>query len=201
MSNEEMIDLGTNHGIDLSGTRACVIDGKIYINIDKASTADVLHEFTHILLPGLKARNPEAYQAILSKVQEHPAYKQVQEEYGNLSDQDLAEEAFCTIFGEYFRKQLINKAEQEWYDGDFLDIASSVADIVKDVAQVDFDLVSAYDLMNMSLDEIMDQFGSDLVTGQFDRVYQLGHQIESNNNDISRVYQSLIDSGDLLIIC
>jgi hypothetical protein len=201
MSNEQMVEMGSDRGLNLEGTRACVIDGKIYINIDRASTADVLHEFTHILLPGLKARNPEAYKAILAKVQEHPAFEQVKAEYKNLNDADLAEETFCTIFGEYFRKQLMSKDEQAWFDGNFMDIASSVADVVKDVAQVDFDFISSYDLMNMSLDEIMDQFGSDLITGKFDRVYEIGYQIESNNNDVSRVYQSLIDSGDLLIIC
>jgi hypothetical protein len=59
---EEMIKgLSDNYSLHLANARAFTMNGEIFINEDLASTADVLHELAHLLLPGLKARNQEAY--------------------------------------------------------------------------------------------------------------------------------------------
>jgi hypothetical protein len=187
-------------GQDLSNIRGLVYNGKVYINWDIASTADVLHELTHLILPGLKASNPEAYGALMAKVQQHPVYDQVREEYTNLSDEDLAEEAFCTIFGEFFRGELMNDAAINWYDEDFDNLSAEVSGVLKNTLNLKNLDATTMELMNMTLEEIMAAFGSDLYLGRLDKFYNLSKQINTVKT-YQNMYQSLIDTGQLVKLC
>lgn len=200
LGQDEFNELGTSLGHNLSDARACVIDGQIYINLDLASTSDVLHELTHILLPGLKAKNQEAYQIIINKIKNHPEYENVKKDYPNLSENDLAEEAFCTIFGEYFRKQMISKDEAAWLGGEFMQLTESIPSIVSEVFDSKDVNKSGYELMNMTIEDIMMSFGSALVTGDFQTSFNHGLMLE-NKSYVSKIYNQLIDSGNLTIIC
>jgi hypothetical protein len=192
--------LGQELGQDLSNVRGLVYNGKVYINWDIASTADVLHELTHLILPGLKASNPEAYGALMAKVQQHPVYDQVKEEYKNLSEEDLAEEAFCTIFGEFFRGKLMNDAAVNWYDEDFDNLSAEVSGVLKNTLNLKNVDATTMELMNMTLEEIMAAFGSDLYAGRLDNLYDLAKQITTVKT-YQKMYQSLIDTGQLVKIC
>jgi hypothetical protein len=187
-------------GQDLSNVRGLVYNGKVYINWDIASTADVLHELTHLILPGLKASNPEAYGALMAKVQQHPVYDQVREEYANLSDEDLAEEAFCTIFGEFFRGKLMNDDAANWYDEDFDNLSAEVSGVLKNTLNLKNLDATTMELMNMTLEEIMAAFGSDLYLGRLDKFYNLSKQINTVKT-YQKMYQSLIDTGQLVKLC
>lgn len=200
LDQKGMNELGEKHSIDFTKTRAAVIDGEIYINLDLASTADVLHELTHILLPGLKATNPELYSIVLSKVSQHPEYETIREAYSNLSDEDLAEEVFCTIFGEYYRKEMLSKDEEAWLSGEFSELTNSVPKIVSNIFDVNAEEVPTEVLMTMTLEDIMNDFGSSLITGDLKTTFNHGLMIE-NNSYVSKIYQSLIDSGNLIRMC
>jgi hypothetical protein len=159
-TSEEFTELGKALGVDIEGVRGFCLDGKIYINADNASTADVLHELTHMLLPGLKAANPEAYDLIMKKIKEHPDYQLIKSKYPELANHDLDEEVFCTIFAEYFREKKISEDKAAWVSGEFIAFSNAVPGVVENLFEVNVEGSSTSALMNMSLDEIFSVFGS-----------------------------------------
>lgn len=86
-------------------SKAFIKDGKIYINGSLASAEDAIHEYTHLFLGVLKAKNFPVYQSLLEKVveREDSAYtkRQLRRLYPNLAESDLDEEVFVKRFSEY----------------------------------------------------------------------------------------------------
>jgi hypothetical protein len=48
--------------------RAFFYNGEIYINLFNAKTSDFFHEYSHLFLAVLKAKNPNMYQAMMDKI-------------------------------------------------------------------------------------------------------------------------------------
>jgi len=63
ITNSEAKDMGVDED-----TRAFIKDGKVYINQDTATSADVFHEYTHLLLGVLKASNFDGYVKLLNTI-------------------------------------------------------------------------------------------------------------------------------------
>ena len=198
-TNDEMQQLGEKFNIKLGDVRGFAVDGAVYINIDKASTADYLHEMTHILLPGLKQMNPEAYKIIMSKIKQHPLYDNVVEAYPELQGHDLDDEVFCTIFGEYFREKMLSKDQEKWLSDEFTDFTSNVPSVVSELFETSANGMTG-ELMGMTLDEIMMEFGSSLIKGDYKKAYDVSVTLHVNSLE-QKIYRSLIDSGELKKQC
>jgi hypothetical protein len=174
------------------------MDGKIFINSDKASTADVLHELTHLLLPGLKALNPKAYEIIMSKIRQHPEYQRIHEKYQELSGHDLDEEVFCNIFGEYFRRKMPEYTA--WDNSQFDVLTESIPEVVRTLFDVKLNNETGLELMNMTIEEIMNGFGSSMIRGLYTKSYKASATLGINSR-MQKLYSKLIDSGTLTKIC
>lgn len=204
LSNSDMLKMGAAKGLDLMNARGIVLDGKIYINADKASVAEAFHEMGHLIVPGLKAMNPKAWEVISQKVAEHPLYSVVAENYPNLSETDLVEEAFMSIFGEYYRDLYLNGSSEQWLENNkesFNDLSSNTGEVISNL----FDINEVKDipvdkLLNMSLNEVMAQFGNTMLSGNLN-VYFKESQVLSANNQMQNLYQHLLDSGHLKPYC
>ena len=151
MSNMEMQSFGNEIGMNLSTARGLVYNGEIIINSDKASTAEAFHEMGHLIVPGLQALNPKLWEVIKEKVTNHPTYLQVKEVYPNLSANDLVEEAFVTIFGEYYRKLQLNPSEIKWNDEN----GQNIETLAEGAPQLLADIFSIDEIGNISTDELM----------------------------------------------
>ena len=118
ITNSEAKDMGVDED-----TRAFIKDGKVYINQDTATSADVFHEYTHLLLGVLKASNFDGYVKLLNTIASIKKDKwvgKVQEEvrakYKGRSEMDIQEEVFATLFGDYLAGKRTDLLSEELTD-------------------------------------------------------------------------------------
>lgn len=107
VESPEVAQLLKATGFDYSDARAFVMNGEVFINTDKASISDVVHEYAHLFLHGVKYDNLELYNNIIESTKEHPLYDDIATKYGHLPQQsDVNEEVFVTLLGEYMNGTL-----------------------------------------------------------------------------------------------
>ena len=89
--------------------KAFIRDGEIYINLASAKSEDLLHEYTHLLLGVLKA-NPESakiyeqlMQMVINTDEGSKELKSIRSSYPNISEMDLMEETFASLFSRYLQ--------------------------------------------------------------------------------------------------
>lgn len=125
MSQTELNDFGKQNNIDVKNARAFIYNGQIYINSSNANVSDVFHEMAHIFLGVLKAKYPNSYQAIITKYQQSPKFKNnfkyIDAAYTNFAMQDKLEECVADIIADkMFQKQsLINEFKGQDFLEDF----------------------------------------------------------------------------------
>ena len=122
------------------GTKAFIYNGEIYVNSTYATDRDLFHEYAHLFMGVLKARNKEWYVQTLNAILELSSYaqEQLQEKMKSLgrSYYDSAEEVFADLYGRYLQNNLPRQLEHV-FDNDILksvthsifDLADSKADI------------------------------------------------------------------------
>lgn len=122
------------------GTKAFIYNGEIYVNSTYATDRDLFHEYAHLFMGVLKARNKEWYVQTLNTILELSSYaqEQLQEKMKSLgrSYYDSAEEVFADLYGRYLQNNLPRQLEHV-FDNDILksvthsifDLADSKADI------------------------------------------------------------------------
>lgn len=125
MSQTELNDFGKQNNIDVKNARAFIYNGQIYINSSNANVSDVFHEMAHIFLGVLKAKYPDSYQAIITKYQQNPKFKNnfkyIDVTYNNFAMQDKLEECVVDMIADkMFQKQsLINEFKGQDFLEDF----------------------------------------------------------------------------------
>ncbi len=134
-------------------------NGEIYINSSVASTDTLLHEFTHIMLGVLKAKNFDNYYDLVNLVGNHESSKykkkQIQKLYPNRAEVDINEEVFADLFA----ASMMGK-----------DLGNFLNNIMEDTRKaVDEKMGSIFgkerlseDFYNGKLPDIFQQFGHDL---------------------------------------
>ena len=171
--------------------RAFILNNEVYINTDKASTAEPLHEMAHLVLTALKFTDYNLYEVLTRSIQTHPTYNDIAKAYKELEGVDLDEEVFATIFGEFYRGVARNKKEVDWNisnKGLFDRIISSVKSFFERLFGVNID-VSDEDFIGMPLDEIMVKFGDMMVNGRFANVNEgilMSNELEGLKKKLSK---------------
>lgn len=178
-----------------SDKRAFVIGDEAIINSDLASLAEPLHELTHFILPQLKKMNLVEYTSLLNAVRSHPDYNIIAKSYPELSGRDLDEEVFCTIFGENYANKIRSNQGTDWNNKNkswFGRIFDKVKQFFSNLFGVDiktFDVYSPKMFMNMSLNDMIDQFGDNLIGGRYENM--VDSYKNTFNNKIDRMVQTL----------
>lgn len=150
--------------------RAAYIDGVIYINSDKASKGDIVHEFGHMALATLKVANPALYNDILNSVRNSKEFTQLKEAYAELSPNDYLEEVFITKVGSLFDNSTLKN--KTWYSK-FTDTIKKFLNFVKQITlalvgmESDIDAIT---LCGMNLEDFARKFGDDLMKKSVDKV-------------------------------
>lgn len=115
VTNDE-IKMGIN-GISIDpSAKAFILNGQIYINIDQANSGDLIHEYSHLILGIMKAKDMKQYQNLISIVTKLPDYQMRLDLFRNTykdtrSEIDLQEEIFVTLFGDFIG----NKFSKAYY--------------------------------------------------------------------------------------
>lgn len=122
LSEEEIASNLINDGINeknanmMAQQKAFIYNGQVYINSNKASLTDVLHEYTHLILEVMKTIQPKQYEVLMQKTYEEMdkknAIAKYQEKYPDLSMYDLVEEYFCSRFANWIIKNKISRNDE-----------------------------------------------------------------------------------------
>ena len=142
-----------------SNVKGFVKNGEIYINASNATEEDLFHEYTHIMLGVLKAKNYENYYDIVTLVAKSDGAKRVKnslkQQYEYLAEQDLNEEVFAEMFARYMAGR---------------DLGAFLNGVLRDSRKaVDEKMGSIFgsqritgEFYNASLNDVFRQFGYDL---------------------------------------
>ena len=134
-----------------ANVKAFIRDGKIYINGSTATSADVVHEYTHLFLGALKAQNFDMYQNLLNKVVSSDKAdfkkKELRKLYPNLAQTDFNEEVFVALFSEFLA-------------------GKSSSDMLKEVESATNQVMKS--IFNLATDE---DFNS-IYKGGFDKIFE-----------------------------
>ena len=123
LSEEEIVSNLTSDGVAqknanmMAQQKAFIYNGKVYINSNRASLTDVLHEYTHLILEVMKTTQPKQYETLMQKTYEEMngknAIDKYREKYPNLSMYDLVEEYFCSRFANWVIKNKISRDNEK----------------------------------------------------------------------------------------
>lgn len=134
-------------------------NGEIYINSSVASADTLLHEFTHIMLGVLKAKNFDNYYELVNLVGNHERAKykkkQLVKLYPNRAESDINEEVFADLFA----ASLLGRDLGEFLNGTMKDSRRAVDDKMGSIFGKER---LSEDFYNGKLSDIFQQFGYDL---------------------------------------
>ena len=149
---------------NVNRANAFIYNNEIYINIDRATTADALHEYAHIVMGTIKQSKPDLYYGLLDKIEEHPLYSLKLQAYkgDKRARTDLNEEIFVDIFGEYCARRM-----NPWFNDKTVqldELKEKFKQGTQKMLQTGDDISgeSAGRLLHMSINDIMGEFGSTL---------------------------------------
>ena len=94
---------------------------------------------------------------------------------------------------------MISNDKNEWLDQNFSDLSKNVSTVLSDIFDNDT-RGDASQLMNMSLEEIMSQFGFDMISGRFAPYYDLSVHLAIQSK-VQKIFKSLRDDGKIKEIC
>lgn len=179
---------------ELYEAAAFVTNGEIYINIDKASIEEPLHELLHLVLATMKANNSTTYYKLVNSVQYHPLFKLVSKNYNEINT-ELLEETFVKLLSQTFRKNILK-------DGVFNESSFNFAirESIKDLMDLTEDLnwEDPFNLLGTPINQILSDFGSKLVDNEESLI---------NEDDVNYMFgvsskiKSLIEDGSLIQKC
>lgn len=201
LRSEEIAD---RYGAEAATYRAFVDnDGKICINLDKASIADPLHESGHLVLAGLSKIDPELYNAIMEQVSLHPEFGKIAMAYQGKSEQAIREEVFVTLFGEHYRRELLrNKDAKEWH-AENEGLFKRILNFVKNMFSGIFNTPKIEDytddqMYETTLEKLMTAFGDNLIEGKFKHALSQGEMIYGDK--INKLKDFLLEQGENSLI-
>lgn len=152
-------DLKSFNRSDIYNARAFTDGKEVYVNIDKASIAEPLHELLHLVMSTMKATDPDTYYSLVNSVQYHESFEKVAKSYEDINT-ELLEEAFIQLFSKTFRKNILKS-------GIFNEniFHKAIRNSVKDMFDLEKSLEweDAYTLMGKPVKTLLEDFGSKLI--------------------------------------
>lgn len=183
-------ELGQFNDPELYKAKAFVNRDEIYVNIDKASLAEPLHEVLHLVLATLKAKNSSTYYSLVRSVQNHPMFETVAKDYNEINT-ELLEETFIKLFSSTFRKNVLRTGiyNEAVFDKAIKDTISDLLDLKENL-----DWEDSFDLMEKPIKDILTEFGSGLISEGSSLIDKSSVYMMF---DISNAIRTLLHDGNL----
>ena len=202
ITNAEIENGIAGQKIDTSA-KAFILNGEIYINIDKATPNDVIHEYSHLILGIMKAQNIKQYQDLISIVRQLPDYQFKLDEFRKVhkdtrSEIDLQEEIFVTLFGDFIGDKL---SKAYYTNGEINEALKYVKDNFINFVAKTFMLGNTINttftehLFDMPIQEALTTFGSIL----FEERYTISDELNSKMITLRKttnLIKSLLKEGN-----
>lgn len=189
INDEDMLKLS-----GIPNTRAIIYEGQYYINSDRASISDPLHEFVHIILGSMKVSNYDKYVELVNTVKKHELFITVSQEY-NETQLDRLEETFIRLFTDTVRSKIL--VDPIFNEDSF---TNAIKDSVKVMFNLDSNLEdkSTYELLDQNIKDILIEFNSSLIENT-ESFYNKNDAITMI--EISSTLRNLLNNGQLIEIC
>lgn len=200
VTTEELKNGKWNKLIELPETKkAFIYNGEIYLNIDKATLSDPIHELTHLFMGSLKQRNFNLYKSYLDRIYELPDYEERQKRYDYLTENDKNEEIFAETFGDYI-SQNSSANINDWIDVDN-SITYEHQRFIDDLISPDKTLTNEPVPVtgNKSLEELMNTFGTAIKKGQISQI--LDSDFSKLSRQMRNLKSRLLEDNKLKEIC
>lgn len=161
LDNNDLIEIQKITGFNYAASRAFILDGQVNINMDRASISDVIHEYTHLFLHTLKYDNYALYKTLITATQSNELYAIISEKYNHLNSEDLDEEVFVTVLGEYLRNDLRDKSWETDKKETFAEFSKYIADKAKTIFNQESDprTIKPEEIMYMKIEDIINLVG------------------------------------------
>lgn len=163
LTQEELIEdlkaQGVKDAETIGTNKAFLYNNTIYVNKTIADITDPLHEYAHLFLGILKAKNYNLYRNLITQVlesnkkQANSLLLKMKDDYPNLSQYDLEEEVVATMYGRY----IINNKYLEFNKIEKLD-----KEVKKESHKTIFDRSSTIVPYNNSKLSILAQLNTDI---------------------------------------
>lgn len=75
-------------------TKACILNGNIYINTDIATIDSPVHEVLHLFLGSLRFENSDLYFSLVNQAENFPHYTEIAKNFQGRAREDVNEEVF-----------------------------------------------------------------------------------------------------------
>lgn len=181
--------------LDIKNSSAFVYKGEIFINLDKASIEEPLHELLHLVLMTMKSNDAERYYTIIQSIEDHPQFNEIAKAYEGNVNAELLEEAFVKLLSQTFREKIISQGI--FTDNTFNNaITESITELLNLTADTEYQ--NAFDLLGESVADIMSEFGSELL-GKEEGLIDKENVIKIL--ETSGKIKSLLASGNLMEDC
>ena len=181
---------------DANSVNAFVLNGQIYINMDRASSDAPIHEISHIILGSLKFTNPTMYYQLVSSVEQLEDYQERLQQFPNRSRSDINEEIFVDLFSKYYSQGLELPIDDLTREKLEYEIEHNIDSAI--FPEVSTTRGNIDEIMNSSFEEIMDLFGTCINRDAFIQAYE-GQSVY--NRKLANLKQQLIERGDLKEYC
>ncbi len=172
----ELVSEATMNLMGFYEKRAAVYKGKVYVNVDRASTGDMVHEYAEIWLEAVQKEDPNFFAVMASMALEHPNIDHIRETISqkeNLTGDRLAKEVIATLIGEYYNgNRIISKPEKTWWSkskGYFLNLLDKIGNIVGNVLNLRGERKKIFEntdtdvILNNPLEKIIDRFADEVM--------------------------------------
>lgn len=203
VNDVELNEIRKTTGFNYTDTRAFIMNGEVNINMDKASISDVIHEYAHLFLHSLKYDNYDLYQNLISVTNNNPIFEKVRKTYLHLENEDLQEEVFVTVLGEYLR----NEIKDEKLVNDSKESIDNFSNYIAEKAKMLFNMegtekkLDPTEVMYMKLEDVITLVGDWVMNN---RLTDLDVEIPFSNEhskNILKLKNDLIKSGLLVQEC
>lgn len=175
-------------------TAAFIYNGEIFLNTEKATIEEPLHEFLHLVLITLKGKDPDKYYMLINSVADHSKFNEVSKLYEGEINSELLEETFIKLLTETFKRNI--KSEGIYETPIFNILLNESIQSFLHLEELPND--DAIRLLNNSINEIMTEFGTSILNNSEDLI--------DNKNILeilgySSVIKELLKSGQLTETC
>lgn len=175
---------------DLLKAAAFATKDGIFINMDKASIEEPVHEVLHLILATMKASDAETYYKLVNSVQYHPLFKEISKSYDEINTERL-EETFVKLLSQTFRKNILKEGvyNEPAFNRAMKQSISDLMDLSEDLTWED-----SFDILGKSINDTLFDFGSKLVDNEESLI---DRKSVSYMFDISGKIKKLLDDGKL----
>ena len=189
------IDLKDFKGLDVANSAAFLLNGEIYINMDKASIEEPVHEFLHIILANLKASNADSYYILVNSIENHPYFNKISRTYSGDINIEQLEETFIKILTETFKNNL---PQEEFINDEVFE--ESMKKSLSELLVLNADIINedVFELFAKSINEVMTMFDSNLLKNE-DGLIDFSNAF--GMLELSSIIKQLMENGNLKEIC